>query len=241
MVLATSSKIKDTVNSLPIKFKNMKLLLTSGGLTNKSIVNAFLELAGKPFNELSLAFIPTAANVEEGNKDWLIGDLIMLKELGFKSVDIVDISAVPQDIWEPRLNEADVLLFEGGNTFHLMYWVKKSGLKDLLPKLLETKVYVGISAGSMITSHKLSLSSSEKYYSEEIGTHRDEDGLGYVSFYILPHLNSPYFPKRREEFLAEMAQEIKEPIYVIDDQSAIQVVDGKARIISEGKYLAFNV
>jgi len=208
---------------------------------NKSITDALLKLAGKPFSELNLAFIPTAANVEKGNKDWLINDLSVCKNLGFASVDIVDISAVPRDIWEPRLNEADILLFGGGNTFHLMYWAKRSGLKDLLPKLLESKVYVGISAGSMIVSRKLLLSTSEQYYSEEIGTHHDESGLGYVNFHVRPHLNSPCFPKLKKEFLAEMAQKTKEPIYAIDDQSAIQVIGGKVRIVSEGEYLTFNI
>ena len=59
----------------------MKLLLTSAGLSNKSIIKALKELTEKPFNELKLAFIPTAANVEEGDKDWLIRDLINCKNL----------------------------------------------------------------------------------------------------------------------------------------------------------------
>ena len=53
----------------------MKLLLTSSGFTNKSIANALLEFAGKPFKELKLVFVPTAANVESGGKEWLINDL----------------------------------------------------------------------------------------------------------------------------------------------------------------------
>lgn len=220
--------------------KHMKLLLTSGGLMNQSIINALLELTGRPFSKLKLAFIPTAANVEKGNKDWFIKDLIICKNLGFASIDIVDISAVPRDIWEPRLNDADVLLFEGGNTFHLMYWIKKSGLKDLLPELLMNRVYVGVSAGSIVMSHKLSATTSDKYYSEEIGKYQDEEGLGYIKFHIRPHLNSPDFPKIRKEFVEEMAREIKEPMYVIDDQTAIKVVDDKADIISEGEYFRFN-
>ena len=37
-------------------------------------------LTGKPAEELSIAFIPTAANVEEGDKGWLIDDLIILAQ-----------------------------------------------------------------------------------------------------------------------------------------------------------------
>ena len=219
----------------------MKLLLTSAGLSNKSIIKALTELAGKPFNELKLAFIPTAANVEKGDKDWLIKDLIICKDLGFSSIDIVDISAVPKDVWEPRLEEADVLMFEGGNTFHLMYWINKSGLEEILSELLTNKVYIGISAGSIVATHKLSVSSKTCLYSEEIGEHKDEKALGFVNFHICPHFDSPHFPRCRKENLEETAKELKEPMYAIDDETAIKVVDGEVEIISEGKYLEFNL
>ena len=38
----------------------MKLLLTSGGISNASIHNAFVDLLGKPIAESSTLFIPTA-------------------------------------------------------------------------------------------------------------------------------------------------------------------------------------
>jgi len=219
----------------------MKLLLTSGGITNKSIANTLLELAEKPFKELKLAVVPTAANVEKGDKDWLIKDFINCRNLGFKEIDIVDISAIARDNWEPRLREADVLLFGGGNSFHLMYWLKKSGLEDILPELLTNRVYIGISAGSMVATHDLSLSTSERlYYPDGVGEHKDEKALGFVKFHIRPHLNSPDFPNLKKENLEKIAKELKEPIYAIDDQSAIKFVDGKIEIISEGEYFKFN-
>lgn len=46
----------------------MKLLLTSGGLENQTMINALQELMGKAFKEAKLVFIPTAANMEEGDK-----------------------------------------------------------------------------------------------------------------------------------------------------------------------------
>jgi dipeptidase E len=42
----------------------MKLLLTSAGITNKSIANALFELVGKSPEETTIVFIPTASNVE---------------------------------------------------------------------------------------------------------------------------------------------------------------------------------
>jgi dipeptidase E len=215
----------------------MKLLLTSAGLSNKSISNALFELAGRPFSELNLAFVPTASNVEEGDKDWVINDLVYCKNLGFKSIDIVDISAIPRDLWLPRLQAVDVLMFEGGNTFHLMYWLEKSGLKELLPEMLKTKIYVGISAGAMVTSKK---NSFLKLYYEGEYEHESENGLGLVDFQIRPHLNSPYFPGLNLENLEKIAKDFSDTFYALDDNSAIKVVDDKIEIISEGVWKKFN-
>src|SRR3989337_2484798 len=163
----------------------MKLLLTSNGLVNKSIANALLDLVGQSFDKTNLAFIPTAANVEEGDKWWLIDDLSRCKNLGFAQVDIVDISALPKNLWKPRLETADILLFGGGNVFHLIYWLNKSGLAGLLPDLLKKRVYVGISAGSMVCGKRILLSQSKKlYYEDRKASYKDESGLGFVNFHI---------------------------------------------------------
>jgi dipeptidase E len=220
----------------------MKLLLTSAGFTNDSIKKALLDLTGRSLDQLNLAFIPTAADVGKGDKGWLIDDLSNCKNLGFASIDIVDISAIPKDIWEEKLKNADILLFGGGNTFHLMYWLNKSGLAEMLPEMLKEKIYVGISAGSIVASHKLSVSDSERfYYPEGYVPDKDEPGLGFVNFHIRPHFNSPDFPKLRKDILEELAKELSEPLYAIDNQTAIKVVDDKIEIISEGEYLKLNI
>ncbi|NTW22173.1 type 1 glutamine amidotransferase-like domain-containing protein [Candidatus Falkowbacteria bacterium] len=218
----------------------MKLLLTSAGLSNKSIAEALVDLAGRPFAELNLAFVPTAANVEAGDKWWLINDLVNCKNLGFKSIDIVDISALPKDIWQPRLEAADVFLFGGGNTFHLMYWLQKSGLSALLPELLETRVYVGISAGSMVACKSLDLSMSEKLYDDVPGEYDKDEGLDYVDLLVRPHLNSPYFPNLNMENLEKLAVDFPETFYALDDQSAIKVDGGRTVVVSEGVWKKFN-
>lgn len=217
----------------------MKLLLTSGGLTNKSIEKALFELVNKKPEDTSLCFIPTASNVEMGDKDWFINDLKNIDKQNFKSVSITDISAVSEDIWRPQMEEADILFFEGGNTYHLMRWINKSSLGKILPELLRTKVYVGLSAGSMVTGPDLALRLSQIIYGDDM-EEKNMDGLGFVDFYFLPHLNSPYFPARMEENAKRVASEISKKIYFLDDQSALKVVDGNVEIISEGKYLEFN-
>ncbi|MFZ3100548.1 MAG: Type 1 glutamine amidotransferase-like domain-containing protein [Minisyncoccales bacterium] len=218
----------------------MKLLLTSGGITNSSIANALFELTGKRPEETTVAFIPTASNVEVGDKDWLITDLINLKKQNFKSIEITDISAVNEKIWRPSLERADILFFEGGNAYHLMRWLNKSGLTDLLPELLKDKVYVGVSAGSMVTNPDLNLKLSQVIYEEDMSETKELKGLNFVDFYFLPHLNSEWFEKMRKENIEKAAQEINRTIYALDDNSALKIIDGKIEVVSQGKWFAIN-
>lgn len=218
----------------------MKLLLTSSGIKNESIKKTLSELVEKPFSELDLTFIPTAANIEKGDKSWLVDDMCNFKKLGFSSFDIIDISAVSKDIWFSSFNKADILVFGGGNTNYLLRWIKKSGLKYILPELLKTKVYVGISAGSMVTAKNISLSSPNILYYEKTESLKNTDGLGFVNFEVRPHLNSKWFPKVRIEYLQKLAKKTQNTFYAIDDNTAVKVVDGEISLISEGKWKRFN-
>ena len=219
----------------------MKLLLTSNGIANQSIAKALFDLVGKKPEETSLVFIPTAATIETGDKGWFIDDLNNLYKLGLKSISIVDISAIPESVWLPQIKEADVLFFEGGNTYHLMEWVNKSGLANLLLDLLKTKVYVGASAGSLITNPKIASSISRAV--EDVNSNKEystTSGLNLIDFYSIPHLNSPHFLKTREENIKKIAENLEKKVYALDDNSALSVVDGSVQVISEGDYLIFN-
>ena len=97
-----------------------------------------------------------------------------------------------------------------------------------------------MSAGSCVTNKDLCLKISQLLYGEDLDKTEETVGLNYVNFYFLPHLNSQWFPKLREENICEVTKGMSEKIYALDDQSALKVVDGKVEIISEGKYLEFN-
>lgn len=215
----------------------MKLLLTSAGLSNKSIVGALEKFLDKPAKGVRIAFIPTAANIEEGDKSWLIEDMNNCVKAGFE-VDIVDISALSKSLWLPRLEAAEVLFFGGGNTFHLMYWMKESGLTEVLPQLLQSRIYVGISAGSCITGSTI-YNSVQNLFGEKYEIEVKE-GLDLVNFQTIPHLNSPYFETIRSENLEKASRELKETIYALDDNSAIIVNGNILEVVSEGEWYKYN-
>lgn len=217
----------------------MKLLLTSGGLNNAMIIDALRELVGRDFKDAKLAFIPTASNPVPGDKWWLIKDFNKCRELGFKEVDIVEIAAVPQDIWEPRLRNADVIMVGGGNTAYLMEHMKKSGLQRLLPELLGSRVYVGVSSGSMVTAPRFRDKETNLLLEEPDIDDDTHEGLNLVDFLVAPHVNSPHSP-RAAELMAQLARNAGVPLYVIDDNTAIKVIDGKTEIVTEGNWERLN-
>jgi dipeptidase E len=217
----------------------MKLLLTSNGFSNQAIAATLFELVGKRPEDTTLVFISTASNIQTGDKSWFINDLVNIKKQNFKTIAITDFSAVPENIWWPQLKEADVLFFEGGNSYYLMECMNKFGLSKILPEMLKTKIYVGVSAGSMVTGPDLNLVLSKTIYGENAETNTMV-GLGLVDFYFLPHLNSPHFGPRIEDNLKKAMKDISKKTYVLDDQTALKVVDGKVDIVGGGKYLIFN-
>jgi len=143
-----------------------------------------------------------------------------------------------------RLEAVDVILMGGGNNYYLSYMLQQKGLFDALPELLKTKVYMGISAGSMIMAPSAQLTSNAL----NAGTFRDPDDdsgepegktsartLSLVDFHIRPHFQSEHFPFS-EELIQEVANEIGATVYMLDDDCAVRVVDDEVTVVGEGEW-----
>jgi dipeptidase E len=214
----------------------MKFLLTSAGISNASIEKVLLDLLGKSASETKVVFVPTAANMVADDKSWLIENYNDFLKLGLKSFDIVDISAVPRENWEKRFESADLLVFGGGDEQYLARVMRESGVAEALPTLLETRVYMGISAGSMVVGKLLSEELIRTLLPEEIFEGNDP-GLGLLDLSILPHLNSDYFAHLRPELIRSLALQFPTTVYALDDASALKIVDDQIEIITEGECL----
>jgi dipeptidase E len=221
----------------------MKLLLTSAGIKNASIHNALLELLGKPIAECSALCIPTAAYghpMAGPDAAWRFisgqePDCPMC-ELGWKSLGVLELTALPsidQSLWVPRVKETDVLLVNGGDPLYLHYWMRQSGLADLLPSLQET-IWVGLSAGSMIMTPRIG-----EYFVGWKPPAGGDETLGLVDFSIFPHVDHPDLPGNTMAHAEKWAAGMPAPSYAIDDETAIKVVDGVAEVVSEGHWKKF--
>lgn len=222
----------------------MKLFLTSGGITNNELADEFERLVGKKFAEMNISFLPTAAFSEPGRKDWLINDLYRLQERG-ATVDIVDIAQLPRDELYDRLAWSDVIFVGGGNTFYLSYWMDKSGMFEMLPELVKTRVYAGISAGSMVASAtvraSLQISENEHLFDEsynEFGpdARSSTKTLQWTDFAFRPHLNSSHFPNVTEEKIQEITDRLGVTMYVVDDNSAVKVDGDNVEVVGGGEW-----
>lgn len=211
----------------------MKLLLTSAGIRNKSLAKALVGLVGKDVKDIKIGYIPTAANVEPGNKDWYIDQFVNLREYGFTWIDVIDISA-PEVRWQKRLEDMDVVLVSGGNTFHLLDQVRKTGFDEWLVKNLDKKIYVGISAGSIIVTPSIAIASVDEGDVNYIGI-SDLTGLSLVDFEVSPHTPENVSHEGNEQYL----KATQNTLYGMDNETAVQVVDGEIEVISEGEWIKY--
>jgi dipeptidase E len=219
----------------------VKLLLTSGGVTNPSIHAALVQLLGKPVDECQALCVPTAQwghpmcgpttvqGFVAANPDFRY-----LSGLGWKSLGVLELTALPsigEERWVPWVRDAEVLLVDGGDATYLCHWMRESGLADLLPTLPDL-VWVGVSAGSMVMTPRIGQDFVEWQSAP------DDRTLGIIDFSLFPHLDA--FPTNTLANAERWAADIGGPAYAIDEQTAIKVVDGAVEVISEGNWTEFG-
>src|SRR5690349_9393177 len=77
--------------------------------------------------------------------------------LGWASLGVLELTALPTigaERWVPWVEDADALLVDGGDATYLSHWMRESGLAELLPSWPD-KVWVGVSAGSMVMAPRI--------------------------------------------------------------------------------------
>jgi len=219
----------------------VKLMLTSGGVTNPTIHAALERLLERPVSECRALCVPTAQWGHPQCGPSSVQGFVAagptwrhFSGLGWASLGVLELTALPSigaERWVPWVRDADALLVDGGDAAYLCHWMRESGLADLLPSLPDT-VWVGMSAGSMVMTPRLG-----DYFVEWAGA-ADDRGLGIVDFSIFPHLFA--FPGNMMADAERWAAGLGGPAYAIDEQTAITVVDGTVEVVSEGQWRRFG-
>jgi len=232
----------------------VKLLLTSGGISNTSIEQALVGLLGKPIADSSALCIPTASygTPDPANMAYrcITGKAASpLCEVGWGSLGVLELTALPsmkEALWVPKVQQTDALLAWGGDVLYLCHWMRRSGLADLLPSLPAEMVYVGVSSGSMVMTPDFG-EPYDDWFCREPSTipldelpAADDRALGLVDFSVFPHVDHPRSPPNSMANAERWAAGRSAPTYAIDDETAIKVVDGTVDVVSEGHWKLFT-
>ncbi len=207
------------------------LFLTSTGLPPETR-DYFLKELPKKTEEMKVAFIPTAADLEE-NKWFVKAAYDELVDLKFSVVQ-VDLKE-SKEIIRAELEKADIIYINGGNTFYLLDWVRKSGLDKYLPELINKgKIYLGVSAGSILAGPDIAVSGWDPSWDKNDYV-TDTTGLKLVDYAISPH-----FTEKERTVLESKSKEVSYPVIAISDSQAILVKDDNRQIVGPGEPLFFG-
>jgi len=210
-----------------------KLFLTSVGLPPET-APFFSELLDRDPPELKLAMIPTAG-YPKIDKTLLKETKEGLGKSGFQ-IEVIDLKVEDPHVVKSKLEKVDIINVGGGNTFFLLYWVRKSGLDKYLKELIDQgKIYLGVSAGSIISGPNIELSGWKKGWDENVVNLKDLTGLNLVPFAVSPHFMEKDLPLLRKK-----SKTVDYPIIAINDTQAVMVVGNEYQIVGKGKEIILN-
>ncbi len=196
-----------------------KLLLTSNGFASPNIGKRFLELVGKNPEMIRVLFVPTASQTEHEMSYVYVSEKELI-DLGIPRENIV---------WVGKLEDADIADYDaiyvcGGNTFYLMSEVRKTGFdKKIIDFVNNGKVYVGVSAGSIIACPDISI--AESFDSNDVNL-KDTTGLNFIDKVITPHY------QRKERVIIDAWEEKhSHGVIRLNDGCAVEFLGEKIDVI----------
>lgn len=157
------------------------VLLTSAGFydfhknVKKNIVDCFLKMLDKPIQESKILFIQTAATDEIAKEmaDKCKQELIWLGA----TEDSITTYDIGESLSEKDALEFDAVYFTGGDTSYLLRRMKETGFDNIIKSMVySNKVYVGVSAGSLIATPNIG-----EPYEEETSS------LCFINAYLSVH------------------------------------------------------
>ncbi len=213
----------------------MKLLLTSNGITNTYIEREFLHLLKKPARENKVIFVTTAAFGQENNPIWLESYRAKLREYGIIQIEDLDIKGKTEKELRKILSSSDIIFVNGGNTFYLLRYIHESGFDKVIPDLLNKgKIYIGVSAGSIIACPTIETALWEPADKNDVGL------KGFAGLKLINFLISPHFKEEKRESIEKEVSNTRYPTISLTDKQAVLCVDGKYKIVGEGEKITFN-
>jgi len=197
-----------------------KLLLTSAGFENPKLGKKFLELVNKKASDIKIAFVPTASRIEE-ERFYVNKSKLELVKIGIlaKNIKVLELD---HKILYSEIEKFDAVYVCGGNTFYLLYKTRETGFDKAVERFVEEgKVYVGVSAGSILAGPTIQFSHDEN----DIKV-KDFTGLNLTKIIISPH----YTDKEKSEIEINR-KKVKSPIIPLMNNQALLVLGNETKTI----------
>ena len=138
-----------------------------------------------------------------------------------------------------KINTSDIVYLAGGNTYHFLDHLRRSGLLEVLTRFADRGgVLAGLSAGALILTPHIQLAGYPAFDADdnEPGLTRPQcRGLGLVNFEFFPHYRRSL---RYREALTLYSEQSRRPVYACTDGSGI-VVEGD-RFTAHGDVWRFH-
>ncbi len=215
--------IKETIKHNQAK----TILLTSAGMQVKDEI---IKLLQKPAYDVTVAFITTASKQEE-DTSYVDKDRTIMRELGF-NIEEIDIEAKKEKQLMKLLELKDIIFVEGGNTFFLLKCMRKSGFEKVMKKLLKQgKVYIGVSAGSMVVGRTIKTATWKDPSKNTVGL-KNLKGLNFVPFDVFVH----YKPEHKDLILQKLPKpRQRKKLKILTDDQALLIQGKNVIFLGQGQ------
>lgn len=194
-----------------------KLFLCSSFADVAPLLPTFVkeELNGK-----TITFIPTAS-IHEEYKQYVEDGREALQQLGC-IVEELEVSLSTKEKVVNTLEKNDYIYVSGGNTFFLLHELRKKGADEIIQQQIKQgKLYIGESAGAMITSPNIEYVKEMDDLLDLSAELQGFEAMSIVDFYPVPHFgNFPF-----EEATKTILQHYKDlPLMPISNEQVIEVI-----------------
>lgn len=200
----------------------MKLFLASEGSDPRTTEKLEKYLGG--FKGKSVVYVPTARNGTDKFDNWRNSGTWHFLQKSEMSIEVVQLEDYRDDVDIKLFENKDIIWFSGGACGYLMYWIRRTGLDLLLPKILEKSLYVGSSAGSMITGPDLKV--ADWYIGETERGASDIPSLKLVDFDFYPHYEDNLHDEIKKRYNGKK-------IYLVKNGDAVVVENGNVKVLGE--------
>lgn len=205
------------------------IYLTSSAHTTAVDIGKRLKAKAK---NLSLLFIATASEEEDGDMIWLENDRNALIKGGFVLTDFTFTSATQNECID-MIKKHDGIYVSGGNTAYLIQQIQRSSSRKVLRDFVVNrhKIYIGTSAGSIVAGPRC-----PDYLLEEqtdVKLSKCSQGLKLVDFTVLPHWGSPVFKNKYLGGRLETAYHTNHaPFVVLNDYQYIAIEGDRTEFVT---------